>query len=832
MNNNRIGICIFLSLAALLTSCMDEIDNVEVNKKINTDEIVFGGSTANDVVITRSGSAPTSKLTEKVLRSETQGTSLPLFIEVKPGINTAGPATRAAITTTIEEITQLDAWGTKNTYTDASKTQVTKRELFFFGSDGKAETGALFTKEAGNEDLNGDGKIDDIFYPDGNGPYLWEKNASAVSDFNFVTVSPAGSGFKAVINQTNYTVTFDYEVPAAAANQKDVLVAVPAPVNVDYGAPVPLDYKHVMAAVNVKVGNHMPAGIIKSIQFKGVYDKASYYPTTNEWTNRSIKENGGVFNVTLPEGGLTVGPDAYGSAITTAETSFMMIPQQLFTGAELVVEFHDNGTGKDVTLRASIQGDVWEMNTTTNYIINIDANYNVSIVPLDKVLDSHYIITKVEVSSDLPIWSVVATANDGADVTVQLEQEVNPVAKMGFWTDKYASKYANGKYYVEQNAESARGEDNCGGNTSVEGQVIYVFIPENVTGETRTVTLTMVGSATDGSSYAVKTLELTQEPVKWMRDPNNPDSFWGCEILLEGGQVPWGFAWNEYMEVDLRQGGTSKPEGGNIASGRVKAFKQAMSLTGVNADSLLFNPNSYVQIHEAANHNGNQGAQWFICIDLSKLGNITIAPSIINGYQNTYDIYHWDGISFLNSILNFLVNWDGLVESNSDNDLTAESVGLFQNTLDYAAMYAMKRNRFHLYEESIDGSIMQIPIIEEKDLNWYLPAKDQFPYFMNLDWGQSFSFNDVFWTSTGYNKTNDLDPNTAHAYAYLYGMETIAHRKDSYLTFALRRYLESSDVEIGDDDIIIEGGGDNGPEYGEGGGDDGNTGGNIGGGTN
>ena len=831
MNINRIVICISLSLVTLLSSCIDEIDHMEQTKKVTSEYIVFGGTTANDVVITRSGSNPTTKLTEKVLKSDTQEISLPLLVKVQQGVDIQKPATRAAITTTIEEITQLDAWGTKNTYTDASKTQVTNRELFFSGSDGKAETGALFTKEAGNEDLNDDGVIDDIFYPDGNGPYLWEKNASAVSDFNFVTVSPAGSGFKAVINPINYAVTFDYEIPTAAADQKDILVAVPDPVNVDYGAPVPLDYKHVMAAVNVKVGTKMPAGVIKSIQFKGVYDKASYYPATNEWTNRTVKENGGVFNVTLPEGGLVVGPDAVGNAITTAETSFMMIPQQLFTGAELVVEFHDNNTGKDLSLRASIQGDVWEMNTTTNYIININENYNVSIVPLDKVLDSHYIITKVEVSSDLPKWQVVAIANDGADVTIQLEQDVHTLAKQGFWLDKRASKYTNGGYYVEQNAQYVRGEKSCEGNTTVEGQVIYVFIPENVTGKTRTITLTMSGIASDNSSYAIKTLELTQEPVKWMRDPNDPDSFWGCELLLEGGQVPWGFAWDEYMEFDLDKGGTASDKGGNIPPGQRDAFIQAMNLIGVKADSLLFDPNSYIRIHEAAKQNGNQNAQWFICIDLKQLGDVTIAPDVIDGYQNTYDIYHWDGVSYLNSILYFLINWDGICESNNkDVPITEESVGLFQNTLDYAAMYAMKRNRFHLYEESIDGSIMQIPVIEEKDLNWYLPAKDQFQYLMNFDWGQSFSFNDVFWTSTAYNKTTDLDPNTAHAYAYLYGMETIALREDSYLTFALRRYVESSDVEIGDD-FIIDGGGNNGPEYDDDDNDDENTGGSIGGGV-
>ena len=808
MNNNRIGICLFLSLAALLTSCIDEIDHVEVTKKVASNHIVFGGATVSDIIITRSGDTPAAEFSEKVLTSESADVSLPIFVKVEQGINPEGPVTRAAITTTIESITQLDAWGTRSTYVDAGKTQVTNRELFFFGSDGQAETGALFTKEAGNEDINGDGKIDDIFYPDGNGPYLWDKSASSVSDFSFVTVSPAGSGFKAVINPATLTVTFDYEVPAAAADQKDVLVAVPDPVPVNYGAPVPLDYKHVMAAVNVKVGDKMPAGIIKSIKFTGVYDKASYYPATNEWTNLSIKENGGEFSVTLPEGGLAVGPDGVGagSEITTAETSFMMIPQQLFTGAELEVGFHDNTTNKDVTLRASIQGDVWEMNTTTNYLINIDANYNISIVPLDKVLDSHYIITKVEVSSEFPNWTLQASASDGASVTVQPESEVNPMAKQGFWTDKIASKDANGNYYVAADAGSARGDYYCRG-TQGAGQIVYVFIPENVSGETRTITLSIAGS---GAGTGTKTLTLTQEPVVWMDPTGAGETYWGCELLLEGGQVPWGFCWDGITEKYITTQGNQT----QVPPGQLKHVEEKLTSAGFDINK-FHDPNFYINLIQKSNN--NQG--WLLYIDYSKIGNIEIAGSYAKGYDNTLDLYNFDGISILAALKDFIAAQDNIQYTMDSGEAN------ITNTLDFAAMYAIKRNRFNLYV----SDELNIPIILENDINWYLPAKDQFPVFMNTDWGQSFTFNDLFWTSTAY--LTDTETDNAHSYAYLNGVETISHRNDPYLTFALRRYTVSSDVQIPikPEDVITPGGSIEGG--GTGGGGTGNEGGGIEGGT-
>ena len=196
----------------------------------------------------------------------------------------------------------------------------------------------------------------------------------------------------------------------------------------------------------VKSVRSVPSGTITSVKFTGVYDKGSYFPDTEEWTNRSIStgetDAKGVFEVALPAGGVAVGAGSNGTSLTTAETSFMMIPQQLFTGAEIVVGFTDGATNKTYTLRAGLQGDVWAMNTTTNYIINIDANYNLTIVPLDKTLDSHYIMTRVEVSSEYPNWSVSVVANDGAEVTVQkesiiltMERTLTPKVKTA-WKEK------------------------------------------------------------------------------------------------------------------------------------------------------------------------------------------------------------------------------------------------------------------------------------------------------------------------------------------------------------------------------------------------------------
>lgn len=799
----------------MVSSCLEREEFIVSDlASISSDYIIFGGGDVSaDVVITRSGeeNGTKTKVSSKQLVSEKGDMSLPLTVEVRQGIHRyEDPLTKAYITADTADITTLDAWCI---YTN---NQGKKVSYFKDVEDRKGNNnyidsiGSHFSKST-----------DYIFYPvDGLGPYPWETDEGV--EFNFYNVAPHGSGFEAIVNSNNNVVTFKYNVPSDASLHKDILVASPQPIGPDdeyFRKPVPLTFKHVMAGVNVKVGT-MPQGTIQSIQLEGIYNKGEYKPDSHEWINRSVND-GGVFSVDLTnvlpsDQEFVEGKELY--------CNFMMIPQTPYTGARLVVTFlPDDGRTEPVTLEASIQGDNWEMNTTTNYIINISENYNISIVPLDETLDSHYIITKVKISSAYP-WVLKADAVDTitnsngtekkvVDVSVQPEALVNPMAKLGFWTDKKAER-DNGVYFVPNNAVSARGDSDCEGSAGND-QIVYVFIPENVTGNTRYITLTVTGGG------ITKQIVLSQNSVVWMNpsssggtDSNNKSDYLGLELLLEGGQVPWGFYWDDYMEFDLRQGGTTKPDGGTIAKGRAEAFIKAIGLLpGIDLNSLT-NTNNFVQLHPKAGISGNAGATWFVKIDLSKIGNFNIAQDAINGYQNTSDIYNWNGMTYVSSIIDFLVNWDGVVKSNSDDDLTAEDVKGLNNSLDYAAMYAMKRNRFNLYSETIDGSIIHIPVILDNDLKWYLPAKEQFPLFINKKWGQKFSFNDLFWTSTSYPADTD---HQAHSYSYLNGFESITHRKDKYLTFAVRIFTEevNLNIYINPGDIFIPGDDINEPEDGD-----------------
>lgn len=801
MKRINVNICALLVLTLAACTKSDVVDSAPTPS--NT--ITFSAADMQLEVISRGGDKrpATLDITNKAIASEDGELSLPMVVKVEEGIHRAieqKPATRAAAVTDANQISMLSAWAS------AKKGDVS--ELYIDDLD--------FTK--------GD---DRIFRS--NPAKLW---LDAQTTLDFFVVANHIDAFTPNFNAVgDHIESFDYTVPIEAANQPDLLVAEKLGVAGNYEESVPLDFKHVLAAVNIKVGSEVATGTIQSIKFKGVYNKGTYLLDEHQWVNLTI-DNAKVFSVPLPAGGVAI-TKGEGAEDDVSTTSFMMIPQQLATGAEVEVIFHDNALNRDVTLRASIQSDIWAMNTTTNYLININGDYGLEIIPLDKVIDSHYVITKVEISSDYPIWELNVSTNDSAEVTIQKESEVNTLAKQGFWTDKVVTK--SGTEYVIT-GESARGTAKCSGSSSVSGQIFYVFIPENVSGAVREITLTLIGAGSE--SAASKTLTLEQHSVKWI-DPTgkgNADEYWGTELLLEGGQVNWGFCWDGLNATFVvKQGGGDNAYNENtdtyspsqVPAGQRKQILPAMELAGIDVIKMStvkyddkgkeipnpdHDPDYYIQLAASGQH------QYFIKIDLSKVGNIGVAEDYNNGWQNTDELYHFEGIGVLSQLIEFCKSWGDI--TNPDG-----RANMLQNSLDYAAMYAMKRNKFYYYEGLIpDVGNMIIPVIFDSDINWYLPAKGQFPTLMQSDWGQVFNWNDSYWTSTAYLEDSS---DYSKSYAYINGAETIAYRKDKYLTMALRRKTETADFVINPDDVVIPGAGENGSS-----GSGGTTGGDTGGDQN
>ena len=777
MKRFNLHIGAFLTLALAVSSCAEDelVKDYFVPSPSNT--ITFGASDLQVEVLSRSGKSNNAILstTESKLVSEDGQYSLPMVVQVQEGIHRIGeaaPASRAAIVTDKETIGSLRAWATHNV-----------DGLYINGQNGD-----LFEK-----------KEDGVFYSETSYPWP-EKNGT----LDFMTIANHTSSFTPNFDANNQIVSFNYTVPEAAAAQPDLLIAQAKGISDALGSSQPLNFKHIMAAVNFKVGEIKDIDVtIKSIKLKGINNKGTYLVayTDNgvnkgdEWTNRSIDaENGaGEFNVLSTATGMTVTSATTGNP--SIGTTFMMIPQLLDTGAEVVIECHDNTNNKDFTMRAGIQGNEWKMNTTTNYLINIDESYNLRITPLDNLLDSHYIITKVDIGAEFPYWKLTAEANDGADVTLEFEDMLNPMAKIGFWTDKISkTKNSDGTYTYD--GGTARGYSTIeGSNTS--SQVIAVFVPENISGQTRKIKLTLEGGDDANHLTAQKEIELEQNSVKWLQNPygNDPNLYWGCELLIEGGQIEWGFCFDgDQLVEEWRAVGHET----NQPGGWWDKIVAAMQVAGLNTSDLQNKDNPIYLIGRQEHNTG-----FIISIDYAKLGVLLdMAKDHYNGEQNTLDLYGFEGINVISSIRDFLKANEGVQKG--VEHVPGTFTGEFETTIDFAAMYAMKRNRFSVYVQDAQGAegitTMYVPIIEKEDINWYLPAKDQFPKFMDKQWGQQgFTFADGFWTSTAaYETEND----NSHAYAYINGVETVAHRNDKYLTFALRN---SDGVTIDPDDVITPG---------------------------
>ena len=166
--------------------------------------------------------------------------------------------------------------------------------------------------------------------------------------------------------------TIEYQVPASAVNQPDLLTAKlyessfsDATNNGDGSASVPLSFSHALAAIRFKVGT-IPNGTINSITLKNIKKHGIYtYAADNSATvgTWSFIQSAGVddtgdFTLTtsdMASGGVF---NASGSTITGTSGLMMMIPQTLGDDAEIEVSYTD-AKGGTHTMTGSIKDDEW-----------------------------------------------------------------------------------------------------------------------------------------------------------------------------------------------------------------------------------------------------------------------------------------------------------------------------------------------------------------------------------------------------------------------------------------------------------------------------------------
>ncbi len=520
-------------------------------------------------------------------------------------------------------------------------------------------------------------------------------------------------------------LTFTYTVPDAAADQKDLLVAKTAALDGDYNQAVDLAFDHICTAVKFVVGSEMQAGTIESVTLKGVYNKGTYDMTTAEWdlTNSPLVD----FTQTLDI--QTDGNETDGTAITTGAGTLMMLPQTLPDGATVEVVFHDNVTGTDRTLSATIEGSDWPQGKTVTYKLSVTPEYEFELSE-NPMLDAHYEIlqTKLVVSGvpDGQSWTITADNN----ATIQAQSDMNSWAQQGYWTEKRQETDASGNL---TDIGSARGEASYSGTGSGDFP-IAIFVPENTGDEKRSIALSI---SVNGS--VVQTINIEQYAPSWY------GSNIGCE-RLEGDMQPWGFYWSSDFKLVFDLTNCDENDRRSLAT-YVNFYKSLIirliaNLIGIDIPDL-----SYVHMEDHGGILGIGAVADKITVNLGSLDAGNIAERQDDGQQNTRDIYNFEGIQLTNNIINRIQSVGGY----TDDMMNIEGSGSLPTN--NAAIACMKLNSWNVVtaqgEEVLTLTNGTLP-------EWYLPASGEITDISDAEHPLSGNY----WTSTSVENS--------HEYSYKY----------------------------------------------------------------
>lgn len=531
----------------------------------------------------------------------------------------------------------------------------------------------------------------------------------------FFAWAPANAAFTATPGSPEST-TFEYEVPALAADQKDIVVATTDPYVGNYEQQVPLTFKHILTAVKFEFGSQMQPGTIKSVALKGVIKRGTYtaFPTgsTGEgtWTL-----NDATADYTQELNKTTTGTEINGTPVTAEEGTFMMLPQTLPDGAEVEVVFQDGTSGQERTMSASIAGTQWPQGKTVTYKLSITPEYELEFISEPELQDAHYIIYPIHIKADDVPGGWTITSSDPDNVTLRTDLTI--LTRRGFWIEE-----DKGTASIRS---TAQGDD----------ITIYAFLTENAGEENRTVTLEM--RPTNLPDAAPQTFTIEQLCPSW-------NGNLGCERIEEYDEgftgYPWGFKWPEGMKItyNMRNAGLGDLIKNALLNAYLSWFTDYNDF--ITKDTWLLSITS-------------------VTINFDAVPQVRVATSESDGAKNTSELYNYNGINDVSTLMSVLEDWGG----------TTEDV-LPLNPEAFAARACAMKNKFHKTIEEHGGQTIEIPVLEEEDLVWYLPARNQAPDMKD----EQYPLQGVYWTSTN----ADVEGDNEEAYKYIVGGATVLEQRD------------------------------------------------------
>lgn len=618
-------------LSVTLFSCSSDVpyENTDYS---TTDNICFGISDSGNG--TRAAAANEAITTDRyVLRSSESSDTLCVRAVVSDGIGKAAAkhATRASMQTTMYDQFNVVA-------------QLKK-------SDGNIAPRYYMNEVATKQGVVWQPSSSIYYWPD-NGSLRFLAWAPLDAELDESPVKPSED-----VNKT----TIKYTVPAELSKQRDLVAAATGYNASPAGgvcAPVSLQFKHLCTAVVVKTGATMAPGTIKSVTVTNVRNSGTYDMLRSAWTL-----NDATTSYTVSPNMATGSTTAEGTKLNADDATFMLLPQTLGADSKLEVMFHDNISGRDRLLTASLNGAEWPMGKTVTYRLSITPEYELEFTTEPQVQDAHYVIYPIKIKVDPGLtggWKLKSTSPK-----VTLRKNLTELEEVGYWI------------------EEDRGTQTIEGTES--GDItVYAFLEENVTNAERDVVLELSPKGFPSATPAKFTIR--QLCPSW-----NTDGL-GCE-RIEGKKYQWGFLWGDNMKMVY-----------TVPGWILKKWWVEIVLTWFN------DYGKYITVDR-----DSWSTSFRVTIDFNKIPSPNVAKSPTDGIKNSSELYNFNGISDVSALIKRLENWGGT---------TNQTFPL--NPTEFAVRAAVMKNKFNKEVQSAGTETIERPILKNENLVWYLPAKDEF----------------------------------------------------------------------------------------------------------
>ncbi|MDY5470163.1 MAG: fimbrillin family protein [Prevotella sp.] len=618
-------------LSVTLFSCSSDVP-YEHTDYSTTDNICFGISDSGNG--TRAAAANEAITTDRyVLRSSESSDTLCVRAVVSDGIGKAAAkyATRASMQTTMYDQFNVVAQLKKSDGNIAPR---------YYMNEVAAKQGDVWQPSSS------------IYYWPDNGSLRFLAWAPLDAELDESPVKPSED-----VNKT----TIKYTVPADLSKQRDLVAAATGYNASPAGgvcAPVSLQFKHLCTAVVVKTGATMAPGTIKSVTVTNVRNSGTYDMLRSAWTL-----NNATTSYTVSPNMATGSTTAEGTKLNADDATFMLLPQTLGAESKLEVMFHDNISGRDRLLTASLNGAEWPMGKTVTYRLSITPEYELEFTSEPQVQDAHYVIYPIKIKVDPGLtggWKLKSTSPK-----VTLRKNLTELEEVGYWI------------------EEDRGTQTIEGTES--GDItVYAFLEENVTNAERDVVLELSPKGFPSATPAKFTIR--QLCPSW-----NADGL-GCE-RIEGKKYQWGFLWGDNMKMVY-----------TVPGWILKKWWVEIVLTWFN------DYGKYITVDR-----DSWSTSFRVTIDFNKIPSPNVAKSPTDGKKNSSELYNFNGISDVSALIKRLENWGGT---------TNQTFPL--NPTEFAVRAAVMKNKFNKEVQTSGTETIERPILKNENLVWYLPAKDEF----------------------------------------------------------------------------------------------------------